>query len=41
MTPPEARAVLVGTQSSVAISSPKLDVTPRTITSDDQTMKLS
>ena len=41
MTPPGARAVLVGTQSSVAISSPKLDVTPRTITSDDQTMKLS
>jgi acetyl esterase len=41
MTPTEARAVLVGTQSSVAISLPKVDVTLRTIISDDQTGKLS
>ena len=41
MTPTEARAVLVGTQSSVAIGLPKVDVTLRTITSDGQTVKLS
>jgi len=40
MTPTEARAVLVGTQSSVAIDLPKADVTHRTITSDGQTVKL-
>jgi hypothetical protein len=41
MTPTETRAVLVGTQSSVAISSPKVDVTLRTLARDDQTVKLS
>jgi hypothetical protein len=41
MTPTEARAVLVGTQSSVAIDLPKADVTHRTITSDGQTVKLT
>jgi acetyl esterase len=40
MTPTEARAVLVGTQSTVAIDLPKADVTHRTITSDGQTVKL-
>jgi hypothetical protein len=40
-TPTETRAVLVGTQSSVAISLPKVDVTLRTLTRDDQTVKLS
>lgn len=41
MTQTETRAVLVGTQSSVATSLPKVDVTLRTITRDDQTVKLS
>ena len=41
MIPTEARAVLVGTQFSVAISLPKVDVTLRTLTRDDQTVKLS
>jgi acetyl esterase/lipase len=40
MTPTEARAVLVGAQSTVAIDLPKAEVTHRAITSDGQTVKL-
>jgi acetyl esterase/lipase len=40
MTPTEARAVLVGAQSSVPVDLAKADVTERTITSDGQTVKL-
>src|SRR5260370_21585817 len=41
MNPTETRAALVGTQSSVAISLPKVDGTLRTLTRADQTVKLS
>ncbi len=40
MTPAEARAVLVGAQSSVAVDLPKADVTERTLTGDAQTVKV-
>jgi acetyl esterase/lipase len=40
LTPADARAVLVGAQSSVKIDLPKADVTERTISSDGQTVKL-
>jgi len=40
MTPTEARAVLVGAQSSVPVDLPKADVGVRTITSDGQTVTL-
>ena len=40
MTPTEARAVLVGAQSSVPVDLPKADVTERAITSDGRTVKL-
>src|SRR6266702_8899892 len=40
MTPAEARAVLVGAQSSVTLDLPKADVTERTIATDGQTVKL-
>src|SRR3989442_12272081 len=40
MTPAEARAVLVGAQSSVTLDLPKADVTERTIATDCQTVKL-
>jgi acetyl esterase/lipase len=40
LTPTEARAVLVGAQSSVAIDLPKADVTQRTITTDGQPVQL-
>ena len=40
MTPMEARAVLVGVQSSVPVDLPKAEVGMRTITSDGQTIKL-
>jgi acetyl esterase/lipase len=40
MTPTEARAVLVGVQSSVAVDLPQADVSQRTITSDGQTITL-
>jgi acetyl esterase/lipase len=40
MTPSEARAVLVGAQSSVPVDLPKVDVVERTIGSDGQTVKL-
>ena len=40
MTPPEARAVLEGLQSSVGVDLPKADVAERTISSEGQTVKL-
>jgi acetyl esterase/lipase len=40
MTPMEARAVLVGVQSSVPVDLPKADVNLRTITAEGQTIKL-
>jgi acetyl esterase/lipase len=40
MTPTEARAVLVGAQSSVPVDLPKADVGVRTITTDGQTIQL-
>src|SRR3989442_10218832 len=39
MTPAEARAGLVGAQSSVTLDLPKAAVTERTITTDGQTVK--
>jgi acetyl esterase/lipase len=40
MTPAEARAALVGAQSSVKVELPKADVAERIISSDGQTVKL-
>jgi hypothetical protein len=40
MTPMEARAGLVGVQSSASVDLPKAEVAMRTITSDGQTVKL-
>src|SRR5262245_5527075 len=40
MTPTEARAVLVGVQSSVPVDVPKADVSLRAITAEGQTVKL-
>jgi acetyl esterase/lipase len=40
MTPTEARAVLVGAQSSVPVDLPKADVSTRTITAEGETVKL-
>jgi acetyl esterase/lipase len=40
MMPEEARAVLVGVQSSMPVDLPKADVTVRTITTEGQTVKL-
>jgi len=41
MTPAEARAVLVGAQSSLPVDLPKADVSLRMITTDGQTVKLA
>ncbi|HXJ78157.1 MAG TPA: alpha/beta hydrolase [Candidatus Methylomirabilis sp.] len=40
MTPPEARAVLEGLQSSVKVDLPRADVAERTISSEGQSVKL-
>ena len=40
MSPPEARAVLEGLQSSVKVDLPRADVAERTISSEGQSMKL-
>jgi acetyl esterase/lipase len=40
LTPPEARAVLVGAQSSVRVDLPRADVSERSVSTNGQTVKL-